>query len=201
MAYLIIFVLIFAVLAGGVVLLWSFALRRPKSDLPVCGACRYAVRGASSFECPECGADLREVGIQTPGRAGDIHPLLFLFVWTVLYGVIGTILAGIAIGIGPTVQSGDQLQSIQPVSSNSLYSIDLSWQWQMPGNAHSGSSVSSGTQTAGGQWGSTFRYGHMQPATEISDVRLKAFGRTVPAFERSLWIESDGSSYRYTSRP
>lgn len=28
-----------------------------------CGRCRYPVRGLSSFECPECGADLRDVGM------------------------------------------------------------------------------------------------------------------------------------------
>jgi|GEM_PF-3506580 len=32
----------------------------------VCGHCGYAVRGLDSFTCPECGSDLREVGIVAP---------------------------------------------------------------------------------------------------------------------------------------
>jgi class 3 adenylate cyclase len=36
--------------------------RRPGSD-PACGKCGYAGRGLTTFVCPECGADLREVGI------------------------------------------------------------------------------------------------------------------------------------------
>jgi class 3 adenylate cyclase len=39
--------------------------RRPGSD-PACGKCGYAVRGLTTFVCPECGADLREVGIIPP---------------------------------------------------------------------------------------------------------------------------------------
>jgi predicted RNA-binding Zn-ribbon protein involved in translation (DUF1610 family) len=31
-----------------------------------CGRCGYDVRGLSSFTCPECGSDLREVGIVRP---------------------------------------------------------------------------------------------------------------------------------------
>ena len=40
----------------------------PKVTQPSCRACGYAVRGLPSFTCPECGSDLREVGIDTPGR-------------------------------------------------------------------------------------------------------------------------------------
>lgn len=36
-----------------------------------CGKCGYAVRGASGLACPECGADLREVGIKPV--TGDVR--------------------------------------------------------------------------------------------------------------------------------
>ena len=39
---------------------------------PSCRACGYAVRGLPSFTCPECGRDLREVGIDTPGAAREL---------------------------------------------------------------------------------------------------------------------------------
>ncbi len=29
-----------------------------------CGGCGYPCRGISTFQCPECGADLREVGMR-----------------------------------------------------------------------------------------------------------------------------------------
>lgn len=39
-------------------------------DDPRCGNCRYIVRGIPSLTCPECGRDLREVGINVGRRAG-----------------------------------------------------------------------------------------------------------------------------------
>ena len=35
-----------------------------------CGSCGYAVRGLTQYNCPECGADLREVGIKKVGSPG-----------------------------------------------------------------------------------------------------------------------------------
>lgn len=49
------------------------AKRRPprrRASEPVCGACGYPVRGLPNFACPECGGDLREVGITGPRLAG-----------------------------------------------------------------------------------------------------------------------------------
>jgi len=37
-------------------------VRKQRSD-PSCGNCGYAARGISTLTCPECGSDLREVGI------------------------------------------------------------------------------------------------------------------------------------------
>jgi hypothetical protein len=44
----------------------------PKVTEPSCRACGYAVRGLPSFTCPECGSDLREVGIDTPGAGAEL---------------------------------------------------------------------------------------------------------------------------------
>ena len=44
----------------------------PKVTEPSCRACGYAVRGLPSFTCPECGRDLREVGIDTPGAGYEL---------------------------------------------------------------------------------------------------------------------------------
>jgi hypothetical protein len=47
-------------------------LRRRGRGKPVCGACGYAVAGLETLKCPECGSDLREVGITggSPRRTG-----------------------------------------------------------------------------------------------------------------------------------
>ena len=44
----------------------------PKVTVPSCRACGYAVKGLPSFTCPECGSDLREVGIDTPGAGQEV---------------------------------------------------------------------------------------------------------------------------------
>ena len=43
-----------------------------KVTIPSCRACGYAVKGLPSFICPECGSDLRDVGIDTPGAAREM---------------------------------------------------------------------------------------------------------------------------------
>lgn len=41
--------------------------RQRKIREPVCARCGYLVRGIAQLRCPECGSDLREVGIIAPG--------------------------------------------------------------------------------------------------------------------------------------
>ncbi len=56
------FALPFVALALGlIVFLLVRRARRPKES--VCGRCGYIVHGLTTFTCPECGSDLREVGI------------------------------------------------------------------------------------------------------------------------------------------
>ena len=72
---LVVFFIVFAVLAGfGLGVAVSFAAfqiwrraRQRKIREPVCARCGYVVRGIAELRCPECGSDLREVGIIAPG--------------------------------------------------------------------------------------------------------------------------------------
>ena len=52
--------------------------------VPSCGACGYCVIGLEGMICPECGKDLREVGILTPGTAKPMSRGGRLLVWTLI---------------------------------------------------------------------------------------------------------------------
>jgi len=56
-------------------------------DGAVCGKCGYSTRGLPGLDCPECGSDLREVGIVLPQKAGPK-----IWVWFVLAGGIAMVL-------------------------------------------------------------------------------------------------------------
>jgi hypothetical protein len=58
-----------------------------------CGKCGYCTRGISKLTCPECGSDLREVGILPPGVAGPLSFRARLICWTLL-----ALLPGLALG-------------------------------------------------------------------------------------------------------
>lgn len=66
-------------------------------QLPACGKCGYPARGITTVHCPECGADLREVGIKRPGHYTDsakmfvvalVYSTIFLVVSIVVWNVI-----------------------------------------------------------------------------------------------------------------
>lgn len=54
-----------ALFLTGLVLWLSNRGSRTGAEGAGCGRCGYSARGATGWNCPECGADLREVGIRT----------------------------------------------------------------------------------------------------------------------------------------
>ena len=73
MAFALIFLLIALLVFGGLIVgivLWTTSKGGSSSDM-TCGKCGYGVRGLSQLSCPECGADLREVGIGRGGKPGQ----------------------------------------------------------------------------------------------------------------------------------
>lgn len=89
----------FFCLLGVAVLFW-LALRRPPVRRPSCGSCGYAVEGLETLSCPECGCDLRQVGIETPRRR-MLHPGLFILFWSLLLVAPFLTAFGIAMRVGP----------------------------------------------------------------------------------------------------
>lgn len=87
----IVIVVVLVLAAAGGVLFWR--RRRPSAE-PVCGRCGYCVTGLTTFICPECGSDLREVGILGGRQAGGAptpgqgHLALRLAGWTLAVGCI-----------------------------------------------------------------------------------------------------------------
>ena len=87
----IVIVVVLALATAGGLLFWR--RRRPSAE-PVCGRCGYCVTGLTTFICPECGSDLREVGIVGGCHAGGASspaqwPLaLRLTGWTLAVGCI-----------------------------------------------------------------------------------------------------------------
>jgi class 3 adenylate cyclase/predicted RNA-binding Zn-ribbon protein involved in translation (DUF1610 family) len=68
--------LLVVLLIASAVVWWRRRARAGRGDLATCGHCGYAVTGLTTFTCPECGSDLREVGIvrgrnAPPGLPGE----------------------------------------------------------------------------------------------------------------------------------
>src|SRR5436190_23873548 len=64
----------------------------PRDADPKCGQCGYVVRGIPSFTCPECGSDLRDVGIdigKRRGGAGRIAVIGLTVVWALFMWLAG----------------------------------------------------------------------------------------------------------------
>lgn len=62
---------------------------------PSCGRCFYPVRGLSTFSCPECGSDLREVGILTPAMRRPLGPWLAILFWSLALPIPAMVISGL----------------------------------------------------------------------------------------------------------
>ena len=98
-------------------------LRAPAfSDIATCGKCGYAVRGVSTFNCPECGSDLREVGIVPPHQSKRKQPSLPLRLigWTVLVLILAPVTNAFLTSRLPRVRTTSTALTFRPASSGFL---------------------------------------------------------------------------------
>ncbi|MBI1338378.1 MAG: hypothetical protein GC164_15660 [Phycisphaera sp.] len=116
------FKIIFLVLVAAVVALVAMVIarliRKPKANTAAyaCGQCGYDVRYASGVECPECGADLRTVGIFPPGRhVGEGSTKWLMFIAWSIGCVIGGVLLYVAL-----------YATVLPRSSKGMVGVSLS---------------------------------------------------------------------------
>jgi len=96
-----------AVIVGAVVVSLVAAIVRWRDRVRVacCGACRYPVEGLSTFTCPECGSDLRSVGILVQGVRPKhrVHVAEKFAAWAVI-AVFGGLLTSGILGSTPAAQ-------------------------------------------------------------------------------------------------
>ena len=127
-----------------------FIGRQPRVKVASCGKCRYAVEGLTVMTCPECGSDLREVGILTPSGRKRLGPAIWITLWTLVLPVpvmiINTLIVG-AIPLNWSTSLTIQVQSKLPgytgasvrltgegVHDSDIYqfaaiSLQRDWQW------------------------------------------------------------------------
>jgi hypothetical protein len=80
---LLIVVLVLGALIVGITL-WATGGSSKGTGEMSCGGCGYAVRGLEALNCPECGADLRMVGINRPKSGAARNVGIALTIGTLL---------------------------------------------------------------------------------------------------------------------
>lgn len=97
----------------GLIWLWFRVLRRPRTESGTCGRCGYCVTGLKSMNCPECGADFREVGISIRGPS-MAKPTEFVLVWLIIMPA-PAIIAGISLMTSRVSRRSDWMGVLLPL--------------------------------------------------------------------------------------
>ncbi len=121
---------VLALLVLAVVLVVVMLLRRRGRGIqhPACGKCGYAVQGLPTFTCPECGSDLRVVGIITPGRT-DVSPrthgVILVLLWTLALPIPAMILSAVVLQLTPQATQTRSQRSMGDPHSGAYKQINL----------------------------------------------------------------------------
>ena len=112
-------ILLFILALSGSAIYFIFRTKK-RPDTSVCGACSYSVDGLTTFTCPECGSDLRKVGILTPNQSRPLPGWLKCIFFTIALPLPALILSAIIIAFaGPTVNQRNTTWTIsQPASAS-----------------------------------------------------------------------------------
>ncbi|MFK7789084.1 MAG: hypothetical protein AB8C95_06240 [Phycisphaeraceae bacterium] len=147
--------IVFLVLAVlGVSLVFGLirsASSKQQGSLPGCGKCGYPAQGISTLNCPECGADLRHVGIVNPGQRNVLGiGCLLVPSFSVAMFLIAAILLGFLLNqVLPQRNNSIAGVWLTPISGE-LQRIDLSIHYNetFPANSSSFNSASLNTMSS-----------------------------------------------------
>ncbi len=121
-------VLVLVVVIAINVFILASRKRGPRVSQPSCGQCGYAVFGLPTFTCPECGADLREVGIVTPGQSGmspRMRGLLLVLIWTLALPVAAFVATIVIVNAIPQTTTITAQRTLNSPNSNAYDEIHL----------------------------------------------------------------------------
>eukprot|EP00752_Nemacystus_decipiens_P015798 g14108.t1 len=184
------------------------------NTMPGCGRCGYPTRGITSFECPECGADLREVGIQRPGQgkaavAGCLLPIGL----TVLILIVASILMPVISSQLPTYRQNSFDLRMSPNSgqynnATILYEADVELS---PGKPNYSRGVSTSSSSSASGRTSQITITNPAPPTRITRLEFQATPaassqtasftarfQVDPTTQQASWTDSQGKQHATT---
>jgi len=103
-------------------------LRRGKAGVtqPACGKCGYAVAGLPTFTCPECGSDLRAVGIVMPKSDHGLRRVAWAVLWTILLPLPMLLIARLGLQVGlPMVGTNADTVTLTAPTSGAYQSVTI----------------------------------------------------------------------------
>ncbi len=136
------FIIPFVLLVGIAGILVFYFVRRRRATAqatdPVCGHCAYIVRGLPTFTCPECGSDLRTVGIVTPSQRRPLGRGARAVIWTLILPVPAMVISVLAMAfVLPWLTTNDETMTLGGPTSQAYSQLvlraegrRLGWPWQ-----------------------------------------------------------------------
>jgi hypothetical protein len=161
---------------GIIVLLW-LAVGPKRAKGPSCGKCGYMVEGLQDLSCPECGSDLRKVGIDSP-RSRMMPPIEFFVCWTALLILPLLVMYTLAHQAGPRVYTMTATFGLES-NTGSMPVLMIEWFAESRSPALNSFFTSSSTTSSYGEDGeteTTFRFPTVKNQTIVDyeiDVRTE----------------------------
>jgi hypothetical protein len=112
---------------GLVMLIRSTRRGRTQLTGPVCGSCGYRVVGLANMTCPECGSDLRRVGILTASTPSNTARAVFgSIVFTLVVCFVGLCVSAAIAAVLPVEHSDSEQVQLKTPDSGAYQGVILS---------------------------------------------------------------------------
>lgn len=112
---------------GLVMLIRSTRRGRAQLTGPVCGSCGYSVVGLANMTCPECGSDLRRVGILTTSTPSNTaRAVVGSIVFTLVVCFVGLCVSAAIAAVLPVEHSDSEQVQLKTPDSGAYQGVILS---------------------------------------------------------------------------